>query len=69
MSLEDEIAALAALPIMSELDEEALRVLVFSTDTRYLSTGETLLRRGERSDGGYFVLSGSLLLTVRYRRE
>ena len=63
MPIEDEIAFLSALPILSELDEEALRVLAFSTDTRNLNTGEILLRRGERSDGGYFVLSGALSIS------
>ncbi len=66
MSLEDEIAMLARLPVLSELDEEALRVLAFSTDTRTLATGETLVRRGDRSEGGFFVLSGSLAL---YRND
>lgn len=62
MSLDDEVSKLGNLPILSELDEEALRVIALSTDTRNLSTGETLVRRGDRSDGGYFVLSGSLSL-------
>ncbi len=62
MSLEDEIGMLARLPVLSDLDEEALRVLAFSTDTRTLVTGETLTRRGYRSEGGFFVLSGSLAL-------
>ena len=62
MSLEDEISLLANIPVLAELDEEALRVLAFSTDTRNLQTGDLLIRRGDRSDGGYFVLSGSLTL-------
>ncbi len=66
MSLEDEISLLSELPILSELDAEALRILAFSTDNRSLQAGETLFRRGDRSEGGYFVLSGSLSI---YREE
>jgi CRP-like cAMP-binding protein len=62
MSLDDEIAMMAKLPVLSELDDEALRVLAFSADTRNLNAGNLLLRRGERSEGGYFVISGSLSL-------
>lgn len=62
MSLEDDLAAFRDLPVLTELDQEALRVLVLSTDTRNLRAGEILVRKGERSDGGYFVLSGSFAL-------
>lgn len=62
MSLDDEIAMMGKLPVLSELDEEALRVLAFSADTRNLNAGNLLIRRGERSEGGYFVISGSLSL-------
>lgn len=62
MSLEDEIAMMARIPVLSELDSEALRILAFSADTHSLQAGDMLIRRGARSDGGYFVLSGSLSL-------
>lgn len=62
MSLEDEIAMMARIPVLAELDAEALRILAFSADTRSLQPGDILVRRGARSDGGYFVLSGSLSL-------
>lgn len=62
MSLEAEIESLGKVPLLSCLDEEALRILAFSADPRSLRSGDTLLRRGERSDGGYFVVSGSLVV-------
>lgn len=62
MSLENEIALMSNIPVLSELDGEALRILAFSADTRSLQPGDILIRRGSRSDGGYFVLSGSLSL-------
>ncbi len=37
---------------------DALRIIAFSADTRRLRAGEVLFRRGERSDGGYVVMSG-----------
>lgn len=62
MSIEDEVAVLSQTPVLAELDEQALRVVAFSADKRDLRTGETLVLRGERSDGGYFVVSGSFSL-------
>jgi CRP-like cAMP-binding protein len=71
MSLEDEITLMARIPVLAELDPEALRILAFSADTRSLQPGDMLFRRGTKSDSGYFVLSGSLSLLrdVESRQE
>ena len=62
MAIDDEIEVLQNLPVLGELEPEALRVLLLSTDTRDLRTGEILVRQGDRPDGGYFVLSGSFAI-------
>lgn len=58
MSLEDTIAVLGRAPIFGLMGADALRIIAFSADIRRLRAGESLFRRGERSDGGYVVMSG-----------
>lgn len=58
MALEDTIAVLGRAPIFGLMGADALRIVAFSADTRRLRAGEVLFRRGERSDGGYVVMSG-----------
>jgi CRP-like cAMP-binding protein len=60
MALDDTIAVMARVPILGLFGADALRILAFSADTRRAAAGELLFRKGERSDGGYVVLSGSV---------
>ena len=60
MALANDIRILANLPVFRELEPEALRLVAFSAETRILRTGEVLYRRGDRSDGGLLVLSGTI---------
>lgn len=60
MSLEDTIALLQGAPLIGRFERDALRLLAFSAETRRLRAGDTLFRRGDRSDGGYIVLAGEV---------
>jgi CRP-like cAMP-binding protein len=60
MALDDTIAVMARVPILGLFGADALRILAFSADTRRAASGELLFRKGERSDGGYVVLSGTV---------
>lgn len=62
MALDDDIARLAAAPLFTLLERDALRLLTFAAERRGLVIGETLFRRGDPSDGGYVVLSGLVAL-------
>lgn len=62
MSLENDIRQLGRVPIFAQLDFDARRLIAFSAETRILRAGDVLFRRGDRSDSGYFVLSGSVAL-------
>jgi CRP-like cAMP-binding protein len=62
MSLGDDIRNLSLIPIFGELEPEALRLIAFAGETRILRAGDILFRRGEESDGGYIVLTGSIAL-------
>ena len=62
MSLEQDIRNLSRIPIFAEVEPEALRLLAFAAETRILRTGEILFRKGDMSDGGYVILSGTMRL-------
>ena len=62
MSLGDDIRNLSRIPLFGELEPEALRLIAFAAETRILRAGDILFRRGEESDGGYIVLTGSVAL-------
>jgi CRP-like cAMP-binding protein len=62
MSLEEDLAALSTIPLFNILGPDALRLIAFSGETRILRAGDVLFRKGEPSDGGFVVLSGSIAL-------
>ncbi len=59
MALEDDVRDMARLPLFQEIEPDALRLLAFSAETRILRMGDVLFRKGEPSQDGFFVLSGS----------
>lgn len=58
----DDTDALRRIPLFEDFEPEALRLLAFSAETRLLRAGDALFRRGETSDGGFILTSGSLAL-------
>lgn len=62
MALEDDVQALARHPTLEALEPEALRLLASSAETWSLRQGEVLFHRNDASDGGYFILSGSIAI-------
>ncbi len=62
MSLEDDVRDLALNPTLSGLEPGALRLIAFAAETKILRAGDILFRRGDPSDGGYIVRSGSIAL-------
>lgn len=64
MSLNEDIAVLGKLPMLSALEDEALRILLFSADQRSLKTGDVLVQKGQRTEGSFFVLEGSFSVYV-----
>ncbi len=62
MALEDDIAILASAPLFSLLDRDALRLVAFASETRTYREGDVLFRKGDRSDGGYVVSRGAVVL-------
>lgn len=64
MSLESDVKALARLPIFSAFEPEALKLIAFAAEPVKFGAGDVLFRNGEVSDGGFLVLSGSIMLDL-----
>ena len=62
MALTEDIAILSRTPLFNLMEHDALRLIAFAGEGQALATGETLFRRGDRSDGGYVVTRGALAL-------
>jgi CRP-like cAMP-binding protein len=65
VALNQDIAILRQVPLFAVLDAEALRLVAFSAESRVYRAGDVLFQRGDASDGGYVVLSGSVALDSR----
>lgn len=62
MRLEDITALLKETPLFERIEADPLRLLAFSAVARQFRPGDALFRRGEISDGGYLIVSGSVVL-------
>jgi CRP-like cAMP-binding protein len=69
MALENDIRDMARLPIFQEIEQDALRLLAFSAETKILRKGDVLFQRGDASDSGFFVLSGSFQIEAPNQRD
>ncbi len=62
MALNDDIALLRQVPLFARMEVDALRLIAFSAETRVFRVGDTIFRKGDRSDGGYLIRNGSVAL-------
>lgn len=69
MALEDDIEFLDRVPTLHLLGREALRILAISAETIKLGRGDILFEEGQPADGGFVVISGSLLLQAANGRK
>jgi CRP-like cAMP-binding protein len=60
VALNEDIAVLQQLPLLGELEPEALRLVAFASESRQFSAGEVLFREGDPTDGGYVVMGGRI---------
>lgn len=63
MALEDDIRTLGRTPLLDELGRDALRLIAFSADRLKLGDGDVLFREGDRADGAFVVMAGSIALS------
>jgi CRP-like cAMP-binding protein len=64
MALDDDMNNLRSIPLFQNFEADALRLFAFGAETRLLRAGDALFRRGEPSDGGYILMSGSIAVSA-----
>jgi CRP-like cAMP-binding protein len=64
MSLRDDMQLLQAFPIFAAMELEALQLVAFSAETRFLRANDTLFRRGDPADAAFIVTSGQMLVST-----
>ena len=62
MALDADVSRLASIPLLAELDADALKLIAFSAETKILRAGDILFRKNDKSDGGFVVVSGAVAL-------
>ena len=62
MAIEDDVNALAQVPLFHSFTNEQLRLIAFGTEHLLLSKGRELFREGDLAECGFVVLSGAISL-------
>ena len=62
MGLEQDIDLLEGVPTLQLLGREALRILAISAQAQQVKGGDILYREGERADGAFVIVDGSMAL-------
>jgi len=62
MALEEDIAIFERVPLLSQLGEDALRILAIGAENHRIQHGAVLFYAGDLADGGYLIQHGSFLL-------
>jgi CRP-like cAMP-binding protein len=65
MALENDIDVLMAQPLLGTMPREAVRLLAFSAETRFLRPGDILFRKNEVADCAFMVTGGVIALDDR----
>lgn len=64
LSLPDDVTRLKQVSFLSVLDEESLRLIAFNSVSKQAVKGSILFREGERASGAFFLLEGSISMSV-----
>lgn len=62
MRLESEIPWFAAIPLLSLMEMDGLRLVAFAAERKEFRAGDILQRKGAVSDGGMLVIEGRVAL-------
>lgn len=60
MGLTDDIERLKAIPLLSVLDEEGLRLIAFNAELLSANDGQTVFFIGDHAPGALLIIDGSL---------
>lgn len=64
MALRDDMILLNAFPIFAAMEPEALQLVAFSAETRFLRANDVLFRLGDQADAAYIITGGRLLVST-----
>ncbi|MGB8818068.1 MAG: cyclic nucleotide-binding domain-containing protein [Rhizobiaceae bacterium] len=62
MAIEDDVRALAQVPLFQGFTSEQLRLIAFGTEHMAMNKGRELFREGESGDCGFLIVKGSVNL-------
>jgi CRP-like cAMP-binding protein len=62
MAIEDDVNALAQVPLFHSFTNDQLRLIAFGTEHLSINKGRELFREGDAAECGFVVLSGSVNL-------
>lgn len=65
MALERDIDILLGQPLLGTMPREALRLIAFAAETRFLRPGDILFRKNEAADCAYLLTNGMIALDAR----
>ena len=65
MTIEDDIAFFQRVPLLGQLDRDALRILAIGAESLYIHSGAVLFHAGEEADCGFVIQEGSFGLAKR----
>lgn len=65
MSLAQDIAILKKIPMLSDFQDDQLRLLAFSAESMDYGAGQCLFDQDERADGGLVITDGLVSLKTR----
>lgn len=64
MALRDDMLLLQAFLVFAAMEPEALQLVAFSAETRFLRSNDALFRRGDPADAAYIITSGRMLVST-----
>ena len=64
MSLAQEVELIRQIPMLSQLEPAAQKMLCFASDRVVFQPGQVLFRQGEAADAAYVVIEGSVEIKV-----
>lgn len=65
MSLAQEAELIRRIPMLSQLEAAAQKMLCFASERVVFEPGQALFRQGEAADAAYVVIEGSVEIVVR----
>ncbi|MDD3445588.1 MAG: cyclic nucleotide-binding domain-containing protein, partial [Zavarzinia sp.] len=64
MTLSDDAATLAAVPLFQGVDPARLKLIAFTAERQTVQPGTVLVRQGDPGDAAFVVLSGTASVHV-----